>query len=67
MHPCCHVYSELQQLLGGEGGGSAVLFGEGGIGLQHSALPQEVEKVTVGSVLNGNVQVTWRRQGRELH
>lgn len=58
VHPCRHVYGELQQLLGGEGGGSAVLLGEGGIGLQHSALPQEVEKVTVGSVLDGDVQVT---------
>lgn len=64
VHPCSHVHSELQQLLGGEGGRRAVLFSEGGIGLQNSTLPQEIKEVTIGSVLNGDVQVTWKRQIR---
>lgn len=63
MHPCCHVGSELQQLLGGEGGSGAVLLGKDGIGLQHPTFPQEVEKVTVGRVFNGYVQVAWKTPG----
>lgn len=57
MHPCGYVHGELEQLLGGEGGGSAMLLGECRVRLQHSALPQEVQKVTVRSVLDGYVQV----------
>lgn len=59
MHPCCNIHSKLQQLLGGEGGGSAVLLCKGGISLQHSTLPEEVEEVTIRSVLDGYVQVAW--------
>lgn len=33
VHPCRYVHGELQQLLGGERGGGAVLLGEGGIRL----------------------------------
>lgn len=62
VHPCRHVHSELQQLLGGECGRSAMLLGEGRIGLQHSTLPQEVEKVTIGSIFDGDIQVAWKRQ-----
>lgn len=39
-----------------------MLFCKGRVSLQHSTLPQEVKKVTIGSVFNGYVQVTWRRQ-----
>lgn len=61
VHPCRYVHGELQQLLGGERGGGAVLLGEGGVRLQHSTLPQEVQKVTVRSVFNGYVQVACKR------
>ncbi|TNN44197.1 hypothetical protein EYF80_045614 [Liparis tanakae] len=65
MHPGCNVDGELQQLLGREGGGSAMLLGEGRIGLQHSALPQKVQEVSVGGVFDGYVQVTWRNAETE--
>lgn len=34
-----------------------MLLGEGRVRLQHSALPQEVQKISVGSVFDGYVQV----------
>lgn len=61
VHPCRYVHGKLQQLLGGECRRGAVLLGEGGVRLQHSALPQEVQKVTVWSVFNGYVQVACKR------
>lgn len=64
VHPCSHVHSELQQLLGGEGGRGAVLFCKGRIGLQNSTLPQEIKEVTIGGIFNGYVQVTWKGQIR---
>lgn len=66
MHPRRHVNSELQQLLRGQSGSGAVLLGKGRIGLQHPTLPQEVEKVSVRSVFNGYVQVTWMTQRRSM-
>ena len=71
VHPGRHVDGELQQLLGGEGGGRSVLLGEDRVRLQHPALPQEVQQVPVGSVLYGDVQVAWdgrrdRAEGREM-
>lgn len=57
VHPCGHIHGELEQLLGGEGGGSAVLLGERRVRLKDSALPQEVQKVSVRSVFDGDVQV----------
>lgn len=59
MHPCCHINSELQQLLRGQRGSRAMLLGKGRIGLQHPTLPQEVEKVSVWSIFDGYVQITW--------
>lgn len=47
----------MEELLGGERGGSAVGDGKRGVRLQHSALSQEVQEVAVGGVLNGQVQV----------
>lgn len=61
MHPRGYVHGELEQLLGGEGGGGAVLLGEGRVGLQHSALPQEVQKVSVRGVFDCYVQVAYKR------
>lgn len=57
VHARGYVHSKLEQLLGGERGGRAVLLGERRVCLQHSALPQEVQKVSVWSVFNGDVQV----------
>lgn len=57
VHPCGYVHGDLEQLLGGEGGGGAVLLGECRVRLQHSALPQEVQEVPVWSVFDGYVQV----------
>lgn len=39
VHPSCHIHSKLQQLLGGEGGGSAMFLGKSRVGLQDTALP----------------------------
>lgn len=66
MHPRRHINSELQQLLRGQSGSGAVLLGKGRIGLQHPTLPQEVEKVSVRSIFNGYVQVTWTTQRRRM-
>ena len=57
MHAICHINGKLKQLLGGESGGSAVLFGEGRVCLQDTALSQEVQQVPERCVLNGNVEV----------
>lgn len=57
MHPGCHIHGKLQQLLGGEGGSSAVFFGKGRVGLQHSTFPQEVQQVSVWSIFYSYVQV----------
>lgn len=62
MHSRCHIHRELKQLLRGEGRGSAMLFCKGRVSLQHTTLPQEVKKVTIGSIFNGYVQVAWRGQ-----
>lgn len=62
MHPIRNIHSKLQQLLGGEGGSSTVLFGKGRVRLQHPTLPQEVKEVTIGGVFYGYVQITWSRQ-----
>lgn len=62
VHPRGHVHGELEQLLGGEGGGSAVLLGKCGVRLQHSALPQEVQQVAVRGVFDGYVQVACKTQ-----
>lgn len=59
MHSGCHVDTKLQQLLRGQRGSGAVLLGKGRIRLQHPTLPQEVEKVSVRSIFDGYVQVTW--------
>lgn len=57
LHPLGHIRSKLEELLGGEGGGSAVLLGKGRVCLQDSAFAEEVEEISVGSILNGDVQV----------
>lgn len=47
----------MEELLGGQCGGGAVGDGECRVGLQHSALAQEVQEVSMGGVFDGQVQV----------
>lgn len=55
MHACCHVCGKLQELLWSERGSSAVLFGKSWVRLQNTALPQEIQEIPIGSILNSNV------------
>lgn len=64
VHAPGHVGREMQQLLGGQRGRRAVGDGEGGVGLQHAALAEEVQQVPVGGVLDGQVQVACGEQAR---
>lgn len=57
VHPPGYVCSKLQELLGRQRGSSAIGDGKRRVGLQHAALTQEVQEVSVGSVLDGQVQV----------
>lgn len=59
VHAPGHVCGKVEQLLGGQRGGSAVSDGESWVGLQHTALAQEVQEVAVWGVLDGQVQVAW--------
>ena len=43
-----------------------MLFGKGGVCLQDSALTQKVKQVTIGGVLNGNIQVPYTGRERQL-
>ena len=57
VHTPGHICCEMEKLLGGERGGSAVGDGKRGVRLEHSALSQEVQEVAMGRILNGQVQV----------
>lgn len=44
-----------------------MLLGKGWVCLQDSAFAEEVEEVSIGSILNGDVQVAWGAGGGWAH